>query len=250
MVDEAMSGRVSAWAGDAGLGHPDRGRMSAWARDVELLLAERDRGRGGDGMQVALPAQLSVSSLVSLARDPGALAREIRRPMPRRPAPYARRGTAFHRWIESRWGQQRLLDPADLPGAADEGSADEAELTLLQARFEQSAWAAREPLDVEIAFETVIGDRLIRGRMDAVFRDGEGYEVVDWKTGSPPSGDEARAASVQLAVYRMAWAELAGVPVEAVGAAFYYVAADVTVRPADLLDAEGLSALVTAVPLK
>ncbi|HEV7933019.1 MAG TPA: ATP-dependent DNA helicase [Actinomadura sp.] len=250
MVEDAMAGRAGAWAGDAGLSHPDRGRMSAWARDVELLLAERDRGRGGDGLQVALPGQLSVSSLVALARDPAALARQIRRPMPRRPAPYARLGTAFHHWLERRWGQQRLLDPGDLPGAADEGSVDEAELTMLQARFEQSAWATREPLDVEVSFETVIGDRLIRGRMDAVFRDGEGYEVVDWKTGAPPSGDEARATSVQLAAYRLAWAELAGVPVDAVSAAFHYVAADITVRPADLLDAEGLSALLTAVPLK
>jgi DNA helicase-2/ATP-dependent DNA helicase PcrA len=224
--------------------------MSAWARDVELLLAERDRGRGGDGLQVTLPAQLSVSSLVSLARDPEALARQIRRPMPRRPAPYARRGTAFHRWLETRWGQQRLLDPDDLPGAADEDAVDDAEFVQLRERFEQSAWAGREPIDVEIPFETVIGDRLVRGRMDAVFRAGEGYEVVDWKTGSPPSVDEARAASVQLAAYRVAWAALAGVPVEAVSAAFHYVSADVTVRPADLLDADGLSALLAAVPLK
>jgi DNA helicase-2/ATP-dependent DNA helicase PcrA len=250
MVQAAMTGRTRAWAGDSGLSEPDRGRMSAWARDVELLLAERDRGRGGDGLQVTLPAQLSVSSLVSLARDPEALARQIRRPMPRRPAPYARRGTAFHRWLETRWGQQRLLDPDDLPGAADEDAVDDAEFVQLRERFEQSAWAGREPIDVEIPFETVIGDRLVRGRMDAVFRAGEGYEVVDWKTGSPPSVDEARAASVQLAAYRVAWAALAGVPVEAVSAAFHYVSADVTVRPADLLDADGLSALLAAVPLK
>jgi DNA helicase-2/ATP-dependent DNA helicase PcrA len=250
MVDAAMTGRTPTWAGDAGLGVPDRGRMSAWARDVELLLAERDRGRGGDGLRVTLPVQLSVSSLVSLARDPEALARQIRRPMPRRPAPYARRGTAFHRWLESRWGQQRLLGPDDLPGAADEGAADDGQFDLLRARFEESAWAAREPLDVEVAFETVIGDRLIRGRMDAVFRTSDGYEVVDWKTGSPPSGDEARAASVQLAAYRVAWARLAGVPVEQVSAAFHYVAANVTVRPADLLDIEGLTVLLDTIPTK
>jgi DNA helicase-2/ATP-dependent DNA helicase PcrA len=249
MVEDSMTGRTRPWADVAGVDDADRGRMSAWARDVELLLAERDRGRGGDGLQVTLPDRLSVSSLVSLARDPETLARQIRRPMPRRPAPYARRGTAFHQWLESRWGQQRLLDPDDLPGAADEGAADDARFDLLRARFEESAWAAREPLDVEVPFETVIGDRLIRGRMDAVFRDGDGYEVVDWKTGSRPSGDEARFAAVQLAAYRLAWAQLAGVPVESVSAAFHYVAANVTVRPADLLDADGLAALLESVPL-
>jgi DNA helicase-2/ATP-dependent DNA helicase PcrA len=137
--------------------------------------------------------------------------------MPRPPAPYARRGTAFHAWLESRWGQQRLLDPDELPGAADEGAADDTEFTELRERFEASEWAAREPLDIEVPFETIIGDRLVRGRMDAVFRSRDGrYEVVDWKTGRPPSGDDARLASVQLAAYRLAWAELTGVPVEQV----------------------------------
>ncbi|MFV2177320.1 ATP-dependent helicase [Actinomadura sp. LOL_016] len=250
MVEDAMGGRVLHWAGTEGLAAADRGRMSAWARDVELLLAERDRGRGGDGTLVELPGHLSVSSLVSLARDPGALARQIRRPMPRPPAPYARRGTAFHSWLEGRWGQQRLLDPDELPGAADEGAADDADLARLQDAFEASEWAGREPLDIEVPFETIIGDRLVRGRMDAVFRSpGGGYEVVDWKTGRPPSGDDARFASVQLAAYRVAWAQLADVPVDRVSAAFHYVRAGVTVRPADLLDADGLAALLDGVPV-
>ena len=249
MVEDAMLGRTRPWAGTEGLGEADRARMSAWARDVELLLAERDRGRGADGTLVELPAHLSVSSLVSLARDPAALARQIRRPMPRPPAPYARRGTAFHTWLEGRWGQQRLLDPDELPGAADEGAADDADLDELRASFERSEWAAREPLDIEVPFETIIGDRLVRGRMDAVFRGRDGrYEVVDWKTGRPPAGEDARYASVQLAAYRLAWAELVGVPVEQVSAAFHYVRANVTVRPADLLDAEGLAKLLETVP--
>ncbi|MEU5882073.1 ATP-dependent DNA helicase [Spirillospora sp. NPDC047279] len=248
MVEDAMTGRTRHWAGHEGLDDADRGRMTAWARDVELLLAERDRGRGGDGLQVELPAQLSVSSLVSLARDPQALARQIRRPMPRQPAPYARRGTAFHAWLESRWGQQRLLDADELPGAADEGAADDAQLARLQARFEESEWAGREPIDIEVPFETIIGDRLVRGRMDAVFRTSGGYEVVDWKTGRPPEGDDARHSAVQLAAYRLAWAALQDVPVERVSAAFHYVSANVTVRPADLLDAEGLAALLETVP--
>ena len=100
-------------------------------------------------------------------------------------------------------------------------------------------------------FETLIGDRLIRGRIDAVFADapGGGYDVVDWKTGRPPSADaERHAVSVQLAAYRLAWATLAGVPVTQVRAAFHYVADDVTVRPADLLDEPGLTALINHIP--
>jgi DNA helicase-2/ATP-dependent DNA helicase PcrA len=68
---------------------------------------------------------------------------------------------------------------------------------------------------------------------------------VDWKTGRPPgSAGEERAVAVQLAAYRLAWAALARVPVDEVRAAFYYVRDDATVRPADLLDAAGLAALI------
>ncbi|GAA3129812.1 ATP-dependent DNA helicase [Planomonospora alba] len=227
----------------------DRDRARAWERDTELLLRERERSRRRGGRLVELPAHLTVSSLVTLAADPAALAREIRRPVPKKPAPLARRGTSFHQWLESRWGQQRLLDEFELPGAGDEAEEADTRLAELQRRFEESEWAGREPLDVEVPFETVIGDRVVRGRMDAVFQSPDGrYEVVDWKTGSRPAGRAAAAASVQLAAYRLAWSQLAGVPLDQVGAAFHYVRLGETVRPVDLLDERGLVALIESVP--
>jgi DNA helicase II / ATP-dependent DNA helicase PcrA len=73
--------------------------------------------------------------------------------------------------------------------------------------------------------------------------------VVDWKTGQPPrTPAEKDAVAVQLAAYRMAWAALAGVRLDQVRAAFYYVRHDLTVRPADLLDEAGLLALIDQVP--
>ncbi len=79
---------------------------------------------------------------------------------------------------------------------------------------------------------------------------GGGFDVVDWKTGRQPgSAAERRAVAVQLAAYRLAWAALAGVPVGEVRAAFYYVRDGVTVRPADLLDQVGLTALIEDIPL-
>ncbi|GAA3765806.1 ATP-dependent helicase [Salinactinospora qingdaonensis] len=245
----------------ARLSAPLRRRLDGWERDIELLLAHREEvaghGQTPREIPVELPAHLSVSSLVSLARDPAALARQIRRPLPRPPAPHTRRGTAFHAWLEQRFGQESLLVSDDLPGAADEDAATSADTDLaeLKRRFEDSQWGGRVPIDVEVPFETVIGDRLVRGRMDAVFADraagGEpdSYDVVDWKTGQPPTTErERRAVAVQLAAYRVAWAELAGVPLERVRAAFHYVRADVTIRPADLLDAAGLAALIDKVP--
>ena len=192
----------------------DRDLVAAWDRDAGLLLAERAQRRGDGATQVALPARLSVSSLVSLARDPAELARQVRRPMPRPPARQARRGTAFHQWLEQRYGQQMLIDDSDLfgpdPSTDDETPAEG--IAELRSRFEHGEWADRWPQAVEVPFETLVGDRPIRGRIDAVFADapGGGYDVVDWKTGQPPRSEAERyAVSVQLAAYRLAWAALA-----------------------------------------
>ncbi len=226
--------------------------IAAWARDTDLLLAERARQRGSRGVTVDLPRRLSVSALVTMAADPAELAMQVRRPMPRRPAPPASRGTSFHQWLEHRLGQAQLIDADDLPGAADDAAAlpGDPELAELKAAFEAGDWADRWPAEVEVAFETLIGDRLVRGRIDAVFADAPDgcLDVVDWKTGRQPgSAAERRAVAVQLAAYRLAWAELAGVPVGQVRAAFYYVRDNATVCPADLLDAAGLAALIDGI---
>ncbi|MER6507588.1 ATP-dependent DNA helicase [Nonomuraea sp. NPDC001636] len=247
LVEDALAGNL-ADEDDEPLRPFEEERLRAWERDTDLLLRERELNRRRPATVVELPAKLTVSSLVTLATDPAELARRIRRPVPRKPAPLARRGTSFHKWLESRWDQQRLIDDFDLDPLEELEEAD-VRLAELQERFEESEWADRRPVDLEVPFETMIADRLVRGRMDAVFElpDG-GYEVVDWKTGVPPRGKAARTASVQLAAYRLAWSHLAGVPLEKVSAAFHYVRANRTVRPVDLLDADGLVALVEAVP--
>ncbi|MFK3982976.1 UvrD-helicase domain-containing protein [Micromonospora sp. NPDC050397] len=225
--------------------------VERWRRETDLLLAERAELAARSGpIEVALPAHLSVSQLVALRRDPYALARALRRPMPSRPEPYARRGTAFHAWLEQRFGADRLLDIDELPGAADSDAAPDEALAELRERFLASEWADRVPVEVEVPFATVVAGVVVRGRMDAVFAGpGSRFDVVDWKTGRLPVGPAADAAAVQLAAYRLAWAELAGVPLEQVRAAFHYVREGVTVRPVDLLDADGLAALITALPV-
>jgi DNA helicase-2/ATP-dependent DNA helicase PcrA len=224
-------------------------RAADWRHDVDRLLDERARLARGAVVDVELPVALSVSQLVELERDPAALARALYRPVPRPPAVWARRGTAFHTWLEQRWDKQTLLDIDELPGAADD-DADDADFLSLRDAFEASEWAARTPVDVEVPFEMPIGDRVLRGRMDAVFGDAEdGWLVVDWKTGARPSGAAAEAAAVQLAAYRLAWARLAGLAdadLARVRAAFHYVRSNETVEPTALLDAEGLRNLVAA----
>ncbi len=246
--DAEVAARTSLAAELVGL--PDDPDVSRWRREAEMLIAERDERARRDGpIEVALPGHLSVSQLVVLRRDPQALARSLRRPLPQRPMPHARRGTAFHAWLEQRFGAVRLIDIDELPGAADDDAADDAELIALQAAFLAGEWADRNPIEVEVPFATTIAGVVVRGRMDAVFADtANRFDVIDWKTGRRPEGADAEAAAVQLAAYRIAWASLAGVPVNRVRAGFHYVREQVTVRPVDLLDADQLAALVDRIP--
>jgi DNA helicase-2/ATP-dependent DNA helicase PcrA len=221
---------------------------AGWQREIDVLLAERDARRAEQ--RVVLPAHLSVSQLVELTDDPSALATRLRRPLPLAPNPMARRGTAFHAWLERRFGATRLIDHDELPGAADAGAAPNAELGALQTAFLASEWAARSPHDVEVPFETVLDGVGLRGRMDAVFADADGgWTVVDWKTGAVPDEAALPAVSVQLAAYRLAWSALSGAPLNRVRAAFHYVRDGRTIGPADLLDADGLRDLLRAIPV-
>ena len=206
-------------------------RIAEWDLLTTALLAEA-RGRTGRERVVSLPSTVSATLLaraITAAGDPRAsaeLARELARPMPRRPAAAARLGTAFHTWVETRYGQQSLLDPEDLPGAADEDITSPQRLAELQASFEAGPYADRAPVAVEVPFTTVISGRVVAGRIDAVFADGDGFEVVDWKTGSAEHVDP-----MQLAVYRLAWARQVDVPLDRVGAAFLVVGTGEVLRP-------------------
>jgi DNA helicase-2/ATP-dependent DNA helicase PcrA len=226
------------------LNEAEQGRLDGWRDEAAVVLAElrRERARQRD---VALPRRLTTSQLVMLAEDPGQLARSLARPMPARPLPQARRGTRFHAWVESLFGERPLLEPDELPGSADAEVSD-AELADLRTRFLASEYAARQPVAVEVPFELTVGGRLLRGRMDAVYPTAAGYEVIDYKTGEPAR--DFAAASVQLSVYRLAWAEIQGVDPRRVSAGFFYVRTATVRRPERLLDREELLALVRADP--
>ncbi|MFY9922648.1 MAG: 3'-5' exonuclease, partial [Mycobacterium sp.] len=235
LVRRAMTGKLDTQSDD----------VDDWAADVDALLAERDRVP--EQRPATLPVALSVSSLVELGRDPDAAMRRLRRRLPARPDPHALLGTAFHDWVQRFYGAERLFDLDDLPGAVDGQLAreDSESLAELQAAFMASPWAARTPVDVEVPFDMVIGGTVVRGRIDAVFTDAEGATVVDWKTGDPPETEDARRhAAVQLAVYRLAWAALRGVPADSVRAAFHYVRSGQIVVPESLPEFDDLAALL------
>ncbi|CAA0128403.1 ATP-dependent DNA helicase PcrA [Mycolicibacterium vanbaalenii] len=218
--------------------------VHGWAADVDALLAERELAAHRPARP--LPTQVSVSTLVDLGRDPDAAAQRLHRRLPRRPDSQALLGTAFHEWVQRYFQAEKLFDLDDLPGAVDAERQDRGELEELQAAFVVSAWAARTPLEVEVPFDMVLGGRVVRGRIDAVFADDDGgVTVVDWKTGEPPSTpEELQLNAVQLAVYRLAWAGLRGCPVSSVRAVFHYVRSGRTIVPDALLSAEEVAELM------
>ncbi|MGW6730423.1 ATP-dependent helicase [Nocardia sp. NPDC055029] len=233
----------------------DEDDPEGWATDVDALLAEFTAAELAE-QQVELPGQLPATALVELRADPTRLAARLRRPLPYPPNPMARRGTAFHAWVQSWFGTEQLLGLDELPGAADSttelGRADQ-ELAAMQAAFRRSPWAHRNPIDVEVPFETSIAGTVIRGRMDAVFAEPGGrWLVVDWKTGAEPGPADEAAVAVQLAVYRLAWARLMAARTGAtedqmlqrVGAAFHYVRSGRTIAPADLAGPQELEQLI------
>ncbi|MDX2356647.1 ATP-dependent DNA helicase [Dietzia sp. PP-33] len=235
---------------------PDHGPARRWHLVAAPLLADARRAAERRDA-VVLPRRLTAGEVVAMAADPDAFADRLRRPVPFRPDRFARRGTRFHLWLEHRFGATHLLDIDDLPGAGDQGADDglsEADLEALQLAFESSRWARRTPEAVEVPFEVGLGEHLLRGRMDAVFADGDDWIVVDWKTGRVPGAAELPSVSLQLAVYRYAWAKVVsarlGRPVELdrVRAAFHYVRSGRTVEPADLPDADELLGLLSAGP--
>lgn len=227
---------------------PEEARtIASWDRDLDALTGELLRARRGS-TDVPLPTTLTASQLMRLAADPDGFAQELARPMPRPPQPAARRGTRFHAWVEARFEELTLpmLDPEELPGSEAE-IADERDLEALKDAFERTPYAHRTPYRVEAPFQLAIAGRVIRGRIDAVYRESDGdrtsYEIVDWKTSRARTADP-----LQLALYRLAWAEQQGVPLESVHAAFVYVRGGEVVRPQDLPDRAALERLLTEEP--
>ncbi|MEU9300603.1 UvrD-helicase domain-containing protein [Streptomyces sp. NPDC048269] len=244
-VPAARAGHDAAgtqgWGGDADGLVPEEARaVASWDRDLDALEGELRRARAAV-RDVELPAALSASQLLRLAADEQGFVRDLARPMPKPPQPAARQGTRFHAWVESRFDELPLplldvLDPVtELPGS-DQEVADEADLASLKAAFERSPYADRPPHRMEAPVQLTLAGRVIRGRIDAVYKtttaeDGDSYEIVDWKTGRTTEADP-----LQLAVYRLAWAEATGTPLSQVTAAFLHVRSGRVIRPRDLPD--------------
>ena len=233
----------------------------AWREETDLLLALR-QAEAEEPQEQPLPEHLSASVLVGLAQDSRQVLKQLRRPVPRKPSVQARAGTSFHAWVEAHYGSPAMLDLDDLleerSDEAGEGTAEETPdsteqgLESLQEAFRGSSWHQRQPWAVEYPLETPLGGFTLRGRVDAIFHNPHPtpgqpeWELVDWKTGRIPRGKDLENKAVQLAVYRLGFAELMGISPEQVRACFHYVAQNRTVEPSHLPGREELLELLEA----
>jgi len=195
---------------------------------------------------VRLPVRIPASRFKDFIKKPQEMAETYRRPMPSQPYAETMKGTLFHSWIESRYGIVSNADELDDPALA----LDELEQTTpdqlddLKANFEKSRWASKTPREVEVEIQVTIKQNTFICKIDAVFDvvpgdaelEGKKIEIVDWKTGKPPvTQSEEDERALQLALYRMAYAQQFNIPEEDIAVCLYYVADDAIVRPKNVL---------------
>lgn len=236
---------VLARPGDADLA----ATVAGWDAAIDHLLAEarHHRRRVHD---VPLPPSLTASQMMALQRNPQRFAAELLRPMPRAPQPAAAFGTRFHAWVEQRFGQLTLPEVDDALLVEEPAADDEADFRELCATFERGRFGDRAPVAIEQPFTLLLGRdgraHPVRGRIDAVYADGDGWLVVDWKTSRQETADP-----LQLALYRVAWAELQGVEISRVRAGFHWVRTDRFTEHTELpgrAELEAMFASLTAAP--
>ena len=227
----------------------DAGELfTQWENDVTALINEHIAAQSPE-VAVTMPGTLTASDIVALRADPEQFARRARRPVPFKPNSYAKRGTAFHEWVEGFFGARPLLDDDELPGNT-EPDVDAATLVRLKESFERSQWAGRTPEHIEHPFEIDLGTSTVRGRIDAIFLDApdpvtgeQSWTIVDWKTGGKPQAADMRAAKLQLAVYKEAWRRIAD-DGRKINAVFFYVRTGENFAPADLPERAELEELL------
>jgi DNA helicase II / ATP-dependent DNA helicase PcrA len=216
-------------------GQTDAFRSAAEAGRHLLFAARVDPAAA----RVEPPRILSVSQVLTYARCPRDFYWSVVRPLPLPPKPAARLGIVVHRLLERRARSlPGLLDTDDLAGDAPGGLAAPELVEVATRNFAATRYAGLPPPDAEVGVVLRIGPWVIRGRIDAVFRQGPEVELVDWKTGRQV---EAAAGGLdQLTIYALALRALGGLPGNRCSVSYCYLGGDqpeidtTALGPADL----------------
>ncbi|MEY4000747.1 MAG: hypothetical protein RLZZ626_1102, partial [Actinomycetota bacterium] len=216
------------------------------SRQIAVLIAESTARREQAGL-VEMPVRIPASRFKDFVKDPSAIAEDYLRPMPGEPFHATMSGTLFHSWVEQKFASAGgLSEEVDLDPEIQDELTEESPLDIesLKTTFEASRFASMTPKSVEQEIQVTIDQTTFICKIDAIFEDGGGVEIVDWKTGkSPDAEDEIAERSLQLALYRMAYMRFSGLPPEKVGVCLYYVAEDREIKPEKVLDESEIVAL-------
>lgn len=206
--------------------------------ELAQLLAERRRRL--EPRTPLLPRRMSASSLVALISNPIEFAQRLARPEPSEFSSSAQLGSAVHAALEEAFaGEDSVGFLAALIHASE--AEDERPAAALLQNYLESDRARSAPEFVEHEVEFVLGPLIVSCKLDAVFRNEFGYEIIDWKTGAPPATDEElEERGLQLALYRVGLSELLQVPLERISAAFFFLATGEQIVPARLAGREQL----------
>lgn len=194
------------------------------SRLIERLLQEREFKRELT-KTVDFTVRISASNFKAYLSELDEVAGSLLRPVPQQPFAASRTGNLFHAWVEKRFAPSGLLfdDETDELEDADDFVAIE----TLQANYENSRFAKLKPLSVEQEIQLTIGDNTFVCKMDAIYADETvdgGIQIVDWKTNQPPTEkNDLYRRSLQLALYRLAYSEYTGIPIEKIKASFFFV---------------------------
>ena len=192
-------------------------KSSSIHQEIDILLREQD-DRIRRLSEVELPVRIPASKFKEFLNDLPAQAAKYLRPVPTEPYRATKTGTAFHSWVED-----------FMISEVDDSKPEIQELTEV---FKNSRFSNQKPRDVEVEINLTRGINTFVCKLDAVFQQGDRYEIVDWKTGSAPKDDATKEQMIyQLALYRFAYSQLREIPIEQIDVCFYFVSDDLELKP-------------------
>ena len=205
-------------------------KRSSVQEEIDLLLKEQD-DRLARLAVVDLPVRIPASRFKEFVKDVDEMAGKYLRPTPSKPYRATRTGTLFHSWVEDFLVSE--IDQLATPAVSE-----------LAEIFKNSRFANLKDSEIELEINLTHGVNTFVCKLDAVFKVGERYEIVDWKTGSPPETKEQEQEMIlQLALYRFAYSKLRNVPVDQIDVCFYFVAENTELKPEDVPGPEELMEL-------
>jgi len=203
---------------------------------ITRLLQERELQKSQVNL-IDFPVRIPASRFKEFLEDLAGVADSMIRPMPTQPFAQSRRGNLFHAWVEKKFAPSGALIEEETIELEDE--EDFYTIEELQANFQASRFANLVPESVEQEIQLTIGQNTFICKMDAIYATEDGVQIVDWKTNKPPTeASDLYRRSLQLALYRLAYSEFTGMPIEKVQASFFFVGEGEELTPEVILGRE------------